>query len=187
MLFCGGKEDGSSKEGKHVFVTVGTTRFDSLVTAASSKMALEWMASQGYTSLTIQYGTGKEPEIDHSSSSPLTIQTYSFQPSLEEEMQKADLILSHAGAGTVMEALRLRKKLVVVINTLLMDNHQTELAGAMAERGTLFMVENPELLETKSTWVSFQDFDPVPHKGGDDQDFPQLLDSYLGFSNTKSE
>jgi beta-1,4-N-acetylglucosaminyltransferase len=184
MNLFGGQED--SSQGKAVFVTVGTTRFENLVTAATSQMALEWMASQGYTSLTIQYGTGKEPEINHSDS-PLTIQCYSFRPSLDEDMQKADLILSHAGAGTVMETLRLRKKLVVVINTLLMDNHQTELAGAMAERGALFMVENPELLERRSTWVSFQDFVPVPHTGGDDQDFPRLLDSYLGFSYAKSD
>lgn len=184
-----GVKGNSSSEEKSVFVTVGTTRFDSLVTAAVSPMALEWMASQGYTSLTIQYGTGKEPAFKHHHhpSSPLKIQAYSFRPSLDEDMEKADLILSHAGAGTVMEALRLRKKLVVVINTLLMDNHQTELAGAMAERGNLFMVENPEMLQTKSTWSSFQDFEPVEHQGGDDQDFPRLLDAYLGFSNTKTD
>lgn len=177
--------DASSK-GKCVFVTVGTTRFDKLVSAATSPLALSWMKSQGYTCLTVQYGTGKQPEIDESSS-PLKVRTYDFQPSLDEDMKSADLILSHAGAGTVMEALRLRKKLVVVINTALMNNHQTELAGAMAERSHLFMVENPELLENNSTWVSFQDFDPVPHEGGDEQDFPRLLDSFLGFSNNKND
>ena len=82
-----------------------------------------------------------------------------------------------------MEALRLRKKLVVVINTALMNNHQTELAGAMAERGHLYMVEYPELLNDKATWASFQGFDPIPHQGGDPRDFPRLLDAFLGFSS----
>ncbi|OEU18716.1 Glyco_tran_28_C-domain-containing protein, partial [Fragilariopsis cylindrus CCMP1102] len=141
-----------------LFVTVGTTRFDKLVEAVTSKVALEWMKRQGFSSLTIQYGRGiKPPEMISSSSSIIDIQTYDFRPSLIDDMEKADLILSHAGAGTVMEVLRMKnfdyndndndndnnnktttgttKKLIVVINTELMDNHQTELATAMADRG----------------------------------------------------
>lgn len=176
-----------AKNRRNVFVTVGTTRFEKLVAAATSKAALEWMASRGYTSLTVQYGTGQEPKIGVADNCPIAIRIYSFQPSLDEDMRRADLILSHAGAGTVMEALRLQKKLVVVINTLLMDNHQTELAGAMAERNHLFMVEEPEALDDIKTWASFQDFSPVLHVGGADNDFPRLLDSHLGFSVVKED
>ena len=96
-------------------------------------------------------------------------------------MKSADMILSHAGAGTVMEALRLRKKLVVVVNNLLMNNHQTELAGALAERNHLFMVRRPEDLDDPSTWSSFKDFCPTEHRKGDETDFPRLLDACLGF------
>ncbi len=119
--------------------------------------------------------------------SPLVIQVYDFRPSLEDDMKKADLVLSHAGAGTVMEALRMKKKLVVVINTLLMDNHQTELAGAMAIRRHLIMVEEPGRLDHLETWSSFQDFLPIPQQDGDDYDFPRLLDSFLGYSEFKSD
>ena len=48
-------------------------------------------------------------------------------------MSLADVIISHAGAGSVMEALRLKKKLIVVVNDLLMDNHQVELATALED------------------------------------------------------
>jgi beta-1,4-N-acetylglucosaminyltransferase len=174
----------SQKEGKNVFVTVGTTRFDMLVSLATSKIALEWMEGQGFSSLTIQYGRGPKPEISRSELSNMTslkIQCYDFRPSLKADMEHADLILSHAGAGTVMEVLRMTKPLVVVINTKLMDNHQTELAGAMADRGHLYMVERPELLDDRETWASFEDFSPVPHQGGDPDDMPMLLDSFLGF------
>ena len=173
--------------GKNVFVTVGTTRFDKLVSASTSPTALRWFTSQGYSSLTIQYGTGDQPVIN-SSVSDLNIQCYSFQPSLNEDMQKADLVISHAGAGTVMEVLKMRKKLIVVINTQLMNNHQEELACAMEERGHLLVVANPELLEERHTWTSFEDFCPDPHhQGGDDQDFPRLLDSFLGFKSCKDD
>ncbi len=174
----------SQKQGKNIFVTVGTTRFDKLVSSVTSKIALEWMESQGFSSLTIQYGRGEKPKLGDISSS-VKIQSYDFRPSLKVDMEDADLIISHAGAGTVMEVLRMKKKMVVVINTDLMDNHQTELAGAMADRGHLHVVESPEKLDSPKTWAAFEDFALVPHQGGDPHDMPRLLDSFLGFSKTE--
>eukprot|EP00980_Cylindrotheca_fusiformis_P017850 scaffold5653_cov147-Cylindrotheca_fusiformis.AAC.12 len=163
-----------------VFVTVGTTQFDELIGSVTSPVALEWMVSHGYKSLIIQYGRGQKPKIE-SIFKTMAIRSYDFQPSLDADMRRADLIISHAGAGTVMEALRLQKKLVVVINTKLMDNHQEELAEAMADRGHLFMVRNPEELNSIKAWHLFQYFTRIPHTGGDENDFPRLLDSHLGF------
>ena len=163
---------------------MGTTRFDKLISSVTSKIALEWMESQGFTSLTIQYGRGQKPESSDISSS-VKIQSYDFRPSLKADMEDADLIISHAGAGTVMEVLRMKKKMIVVINTDLMDNHQTELAGAMADRGHLHVVESPEKLDSPQTWVAFEDFAPVSHQGGDAHDMPRLLDSFFGFSKTE--
>lgn len=178
---------------RNVFVTVGTTRFDKLVQAVTSTTGLEWMTSNGYNSLTVQYGTGEKVEPDSAFVSSdgrrtLKIKAYGFQPSLDEDMRKADLIISHAGAGTVMEVLRLRKKLIVVINTDLMNNHQTELAEAMAGRDHLFMVPNPEVLLSDMTiWNSFVNFRPIPHQAGNENDFVNVLDDALGFSTNKTD
>ena len=176
----------SKKGGKNIFVTVGTTRFDKLVSSVTSKIALEWMKSQGFSSLTIQYGRGSKPEMRQHNSS-IKIQSYDFRPSLKTDMEQADLILSHAGAGTVMEVLRMNKKMIVVINTDLMDNHQTELAGAMAERGHLHVVDSAEKLNEVQTWAAFEDLSPIPHQGGDAFDMPRLLDSFFGFASSKTE
>jgi beta-1,4-N-acetylglucosaminyltransferase len=176
----------STKSESHVFVTVGTTQFNTLVSAVASKVALDWMVSCGFTSLTIQYGKGQPPSFDHNDW-PIEVRAYDFAPSLEEDMHRADLIISHAGAGTIMEALRLEKLLVVVINTSLMNNHQLELAGAMAERGHLFMVKEPKELYDAITWESFKNFSRVPHKGGDHHAFPRLLDLHLGFQQNKQD
>mmetsp|Transcript_1844 Transcript_1844/g.4853 ORF Transcript_1844/g.4853 Transcript_1844/m.4853 type:complete len:318 (-) Transcript_1844:820-1773(-) len=173
----------SEKKGKNIFVTVGTTQFDALISSATSEVALEWMERQGFSSLTVQYGRGEKPELPSCCS--LEIQTYDFRPSLMADMERADLILSHAGAGTVMEVLRMKKTLIVVINTDLMDNHQTELAGAMADRKHLLMVPEPKLLHDKETWASFDEFVPLPHEQGDPYDMPRLLDSFLGLSQSK--
>jgi beta-1,4-N-acetylglucosaminyltransferase len=163
-----------------IFVTVGTTRFDALVQGVARPEALHWMKKNGYTHLVIQHGKGDEPVIPQDC--PISVRSYRFQSSLEKDMQDADLILSHAGAGTVMEALRMQKRLVVVINTLLMDNHQLELANAMAKRGHLFVVTEPSDLDLE-IWNDFDSFVPKPYEGGDEHDFSRLLNQHMGIPN----
>jgi beta-1,4-N-acetylglucosaminyltransferase len=41
---------------------------------------------------------------------------WSYRPSLAEELRAADLVISHAGAGTCLEVLELGKPLVVIVN-----------------------------------------------------------------------
>lgn len=187
---------------KSVFVTVGTTRFDALVEAMTSSQAVRWLVDHDYKRLTIQYGRGVRPKLmpTSSSSSSLIITTYDFKPSLQQDMEDADLIVSHAGAGTVMECLRYQKKLVVVINTMLMDNHQTELATAMSDRQYLLMVERVEDLlrldddddgarnkngiddDYDCVWSRIEHFVPQPYMDGDDTEFPRILNDFMGFA-----
>lgn len=169
--------------GRTLFVTVGTTLFDKLISAASSSQALAWMQAHGYTRLVMQYGKGAEPCIPQDISfDNIDIESYRFRPTLDKDMKDADLILSHAGAGTVHEASKLGKQLVVVINTELMDNHQTELAHAMGTRKHLFVVDSPKDLENLETWTEFHNFVPVPYIEGDNNDFPRVIDALMGFS-----
>lgn len=170
--------------GGTVFVTVGTTLFDKLVAAVSSAEFIKWIADQGYSRLVLQYGKGAEPVMPQDS--PIeAIECYRFRPTLDQDMKNADLIISHAGAGTVMEAMKLQKRLVVVINTLLMDNHQTELAHEMGSRGHLLVVEDPEEMNKVETWKKFEDFSPKPFEDGDDNDFPQIVDALMGFNKDR--
>ncbi|SCU90253.1 LANO_0D08108g1_1 [Lachancea nothofagi CBS 11611] len=50
---------------------------------------------------------------------------------------EADLVISHAGTGSILDALRLQKPLIVVANTGLMDNHQLQIALKFESRGHL--------------------------------------------------
>lgn len=56
-------------------------------------------------------------------------------------------MISHAGAGSIMEALTLGKKLVVVVNRDLMDDHQEELAEVVAKEGYGVMADVESLEE----------------------------------------
>lgn len=123
-----------------VLVTVGTTKFDALVKAVDSTAVADALVARGYTRLVIQKGAGKHQvqtlvpigSQHHQLSNGLQVQVFEFAPSLAEYMQAADLIISHAGSGSIFEALRLRKPLVAVPNAILMDNHQAELANHLA-------------------------------------------------------
>ena len=46
-------------------------------------------------------------------------------------MESADLVISHAGAGTCLEVLRLEKPLVVIVNRSLLGNHQVGIGKSM--------------------------------------------------------
>ncbi|VFV42832.1 udp-n-acetylglucosamine transferase [Lynx pardinus] len=93
--------------------------------------------SLGYDRLVLQIGRGKVvPEPFRTESFALDV--YRYKDSLKEDLEKADLVISHAGAGSCLETLENRKPLVVVINEKLMNNHQLELAKQLHKDGHLF-------------------------------------------------
>jgi beta-1,4-N-acetylglucosaminyltransferase len=78
----------------------------------------------------------------------IRLRYFRFLPSLAGEMERADIIICHAGAGTLLEALSIstqseqklsskRKIINAVINARLMHNHQTELADELEVRGQI--------------------------------------------------
>ena len=54
----------------------------------------------------------------------LSIEFVQYVPSLQAHMEAADLIISHAGSGSLFEALSLNKPIIAVPNAILMANHQ---------------------------------------------------------------
>lgn len=54
---------------------------------------------------------------------------FKYAPNLEAYMRSADVIISHAGSGSLFEAMRMGKPLIAVPNSILMHNHQAELVS----------------------------------------------------------
>jgi len=117
-----------------VFVTVGTTRFDALVREVLKPDLLRALKSKGgYDAIAVQTGKSEVPVIPEIEGDSCSVTCFDYKPSLAEEIEAADLVISHAGAGTCLEVLERGKPLVVVVNDKLMNNHQLELAEKLSE------------------------------------------------------
>eukprot|EP01134_Creolimax_fragrantissima_P000407 CFRG0407T1 len=130
----------------------------------------------------LQIGRGSDWAVQsaiNSASTPVPISYYRFKPSLCKDMYEADLVISHAGSGTVLESLSARRKLVVIVNEDLMDNHQVELAEQLGSMGHLAYGTCKSLqkvLEDDKTWGQLQDYPPA-----DPTLFADYVDRHMGF------
>ena len=127
-----------------VFVTVGTTKFPELIEQVSSRNFIAHLEQIGATELLIQHGSSS---CSLSESSKIRATCFDYSSSIAEHIANADLVISHAGSGTILERLHTGngRRLVVVVNENLMDNHQIELCTKLHQLEHLqacFRVEN---------------------------------------------
>lgn len=161
------------------FVTIGATAsFNSLISACLESRFLEALSRAGYTNLLIQYGKEGEAifnrvtsEIGMSKQTELIINGFNFNRSgLGQEMRAAKggpndsqgVVISHAGSGTILDALRIGVPIIVVPNPELLDNHQVELAEALESQGYVVhgrldnlhaaIAESEELRKRSQSW-----------------------------------
>lgn len=108
------------------------------------------LVDQGFGRLVLQIGTTgtyrpgqllPEGQGAGRHGSGLQVEVFTLVPSLADYISRADLVVSHAGAGSLFEALRAGKKVLAVPNGALMDNHQVELASELAAQKFLFWCE----------------------------------------------
>ncbi|KAL8271903.1 hypothetical protein Esti_004188 [Eimeria stiedai] len=140
---AGGRGGGGRvKRGPRVLVTVGTTAFDSLIRAATSPAFFSCLSSIDCSSLTVQIGRGafvpfgiSAKDKGLASDSGVSVQLSGFGSvrvlrfidCLSSQLLSFDLVISHGGAGSLLESLRAGLRLVACANSNLLNNHQTEL------------------------------------------------------------
>lgn len=83
-----------------LFITVGSTGFDTLISQATSQEFLTSLVSLGITKVRVQYGSSENIFIKNIQSYDgprIDITGYRYKASITEEMEEADIIISHAG------------------------------------------------------------------------------------------
>jgi beta-1,4-N-acetylglucosaminyltransferase len=102
---------------KNVFVTVGTTRFDSLIEFIDKNI------SKDNYKIIMQISDGRYK--------PKEFESFEYTNNVDEIYNNSDIIITHAGAGSIYKLLELRKKIVIVPNLERKDSHQSDIANYM--------------------------------------------------------
>ncbi|KAH9385131.1 beta-1,4-N-acetylglucosaminyltransferase [Nematocida major] len=115
-------------------ITTGTYGFPQLIDRV---LALLGTLSEKYTEIHIQYGQHEPESLKRFSSQggvPVSVVKVSYYRSLSEFVQNADLVITHAGTGTVLSLLKEATPFIVVPNETLLHNHQKEYAESMRKK-----------------------------------------------------
>lgn len=121
--------------------------------------------------LSITNETNDKSVMNFSSSTvKLDLVLFSFSKEINTFIESADLVISHAGTGSIIDSLTLHKPLVVVVNDALMDNHQEEIAGKLQAMNCLVKIgaKDMKTLNEAITNILLNDqkFDPLPSSSG---------------------
>ncbi|AAS54448.1 AGL042Wp [Eremothecium gossypii ATCC 10895] len=157
----------SKMEGpKTVVVTCGATvPFPGLVNAVLDRRVLAELAQCGFSRVMVQYGRGFAAEFERQVGAAgavraacdaeglegcdahawrwqgLEIIGFAFHAQMESLIgTSAALVVSHAGTGSILDALRQQKPLIVCVNEALLDNHQEQIARRFEALGHLWAI-----------------------------------------------
>eukprot|EP00467_Chlorarachnion_reptans_P020536 CAMPEP_0114512196 /NCGR_PEP_ID=MMETSP0109-20121206/14834_1 /TAXON_ID=29199 /ORGANISM="Chlorarachnion reptans, Strain CCCM449" /LENGTH=170 /DNA_ID=CAMNT_0001691839 /DNA_START=28 /DNA_END=540 /DNA_ORIENTATION=- len=164
-------------------VTVGSTQFEALTTQLDLQCEkfVKELEQRGINKLLFQIGTSKKLPArlgDVCAEHKIKFECFEFTKNFKDMLSESKLVISHAGAGSISETLSLKKPLLVVVNETLMDNHQVELATAMAEKGYLYWAKVSNVLEIleKCDFNKLKEY-PRPQA----KKFADLIDEQVGF------
>ncbi len=136
-----------------IFITVGTSLpHDSLI------LKMDQLAENGTITddVVAQIGAGKYR--------PRKIESFRFLPSLEEYFQKADVIISNCGAGTIMENVTRGRRLIAIQNPDITGGHEWELVKKMERGKHLIWCKSLEELPdciSRARSIDFVRFEPL--------------------------
>lgn len=135
----------------NIFVTIGTTDFSHLI-AFCDKL-------------------GKNPkfkivcQIANVKYTPEDIEFFRFTKNIEHYYLESDVIISHAGAGTVYRILEMGKKLIVVPNPGLKDSHQIDICKYLEENNLAFVANNVSETEDLLNKITAHSFSKYKNSG----------------------
>jgi len=157
-----------------IFVTVGTQfSFDRLIKGVDS-----WLETNQSVEVVAQIG--------HSAYLPKRIKFYDFIDAKEfdEKFKEAELIVSHAGTGTILKAIDYRKRIIIMPRRSKLGEHRNDhqIDGSKycgSIDGIEFVYTDKELRDALSRLTSQQQID-VPERN-DSCDLEKLIENIRSF------
>ncbi|WP_448546886.1 PssE/Cps14G family polysaccharide biosynthesis glycosyltransferase [Thalassotalea fusca] len=133
-----------------IFVTVGNTHYDTLIKAVDEQVNVQ----EHQVVLQIANGTYVPKNHEH----------IRFTQEIDKYFDEAELVITHAGAGSVFHLLELNKKMIVVPNTERIDNHQLDLANYVATEDIGGVCTDLGDIRLKIDEVGAKAFKPYSHE-----------------------
>ncbi len=132
-----------------IFVTVGTTiSYDRLIEVVDSLVGGRQISEH----VVCQIGNGKYI--------PKNCEFFRFQKSIDDWIEKASLVISHGGTGTVLSLVNMKIKFIAVANPQASDDHQEQFLSRLGKLGCLLWTKNLDELYTLIQRVTT--FKPLP-------------------------
>ncbi|KAA1106375.1 N-acetylglucosaminyldiphosphodolichol N-acetylglucosaminyltransferase catalytic subunit alg13 [Puccinia graminis f. sp. tritici] len=160
-------------------ITVGSTNFEALINKLLNNQLIQILPPSNIK-LLIQIGNQPKPETANLITNHTNIQLviFNYSDSIDHLLQHANLIITHAGAGSILSAInpiqpsplttthiqvtpeytleikpttttrRPKPRVIVVPNPGLMDNHQIDLAQQISNLGLAYSCSIDQLFPT---------------------------------------
>lgn len=107
-----------------IFVTVGTTHFDGLISQIDALVAEGTIKTEVYA------------QIGQGTYIPQHLEWFRYTDKIRELEEKADLVICHGGVGSIFELMELQKPFIAVPNRDVQDDHQADLLRALEADGS---------------------------------------------------
>lgn len=130
-----------------ILVTVGTTQFNGLIETIDN---IAKTKKNYYVTFQIANGNYK----------PVNGEYFEFHNNINQYYSSSDLIITHAGAGSIYQLLKLNKKIIIVPNLERVDKHQLDIANYMDNNNYALVCYSLEKLE--NAIKKSLDFIPMP-------------------------
>lgn len=166
-----------------MLITVGTTKFEKLIEAIDKKEFYQNAIDDKFTKIIIQKGTGEYiPKNYKEFESKIEVQVSTILNNFENIIKESALVISHGGAGIILESLKNKRKIIVCVNDTLMDNHQVELASSLEEENyVVYCKDLSKIVETVQEVIQgkriLKDYPEFDYKA-----IPNLIYTMLGIN-----
>jgi beta-1,4-N-acetylglucosaminyltransferase len=150
---------------KQILITVGTTKFENLIKAIDTDNFYNMIIEHKFTKIIIQKGIGEYiPKNYEKYKDKINIQISTILNDFENIIKNSEIIISHGGAGIILECLKNKRKVIVCVNDTLMDNHQIELATTLDKEGYVHYCKNVNniISDIESILNSKKEIKPYP-------------------------
>ncbi|MEL0615876.1 PssE/Cps14G family polysaccharide biosynthesis glycosyltransferase [Cobetia marina] len=127
----------------NILCTVGTTDF--------AELTLKMITLFDFAGSNVVLQTAKTYQTNH-------IESFAYSENINSYIAKSEIVVTHAGAGSVYQLLELNKKIVVVPDVYRDDKHQVEIARFVEDNYLGIVCWNLDSLESSLEEVTSKQF-----------------------------